>query len=341
MYRKALGFMLLFLCVFANHTNAQLRSHQIGRLWVTRFQVGSIPNYAPLQNQMTFPGADFFLHSQKTMQYIGHWIGVRNWTNKFGQFKPTYVSEGGYANFEASEILAPVRNRKLVRERLPLVDVNEQREQRILDNRSSSSRRSSLASDEQITTTWRTDVGIEVTRESYAFANPRHGDYIISEYVFQNTGNVDASAEIELPDQDLEAVYFGFWRVFVPSGDIGHEQMGGEYDEWCHYYGNQPGDSLRGFWYVYDGDNQRKAFDDIGDPSEVNGEFLASHYVGFGVLHADTDYQSEFDDRTQPSTVNYWSDSQVHSHTKGDPDATLYADLTSSVQSTGSDDGQS
>jgi len=148
---------------------------------------------------------------------------------------------------------------------------------------------------------------------------------------------VDRSSAVELPDQNLEGVYFGFWRVFVPSLDTGHEQMGGQHDDWCHYYGNQPGDTLRGLWYVYDGDSQRKPYDDVGDPSETTGEFLAPQYVGFGVLHADTDYLNPADDPNQPVTVNFWPASEVHSHTKGDPDRTLYGDLSSGVQSQGSD----
>lgn len=330
----------LFIMVIFSHTYAQLKSHEIGRLWVTRFQVGSISQYAPLQNQMTYPGGDFFLHTNKNMEYIGHWIGVKNWTNKFNQFKTFYVSEGGYLNYEAPDILFPVRNSKYVRQRLPLVDVNDQREQRILDNRQSSSRKSDLKADEEIVTVWNTDVGIEITCHSYAFANLQHDSYIILEYIFKNTGNVDKSSTIELPNQNLEGVYFGFWRVFRPSGEIGHELMGGEHDEWCHYYGNQPGDTLRGFWYVYDGDNQRKTFDDTGDPSETTGEFLAPQYVSFGVLHADTDHQTEQDDVNQPMTVDFWPRSQVHSHTKGNDEQTLYYDLSSGEQSQGSDTGE-
>ncbi len=329
--------LTVLLAIIYSPAQGQLKNHEIGRLWITRFKVGSIPNYAPLQNQMTYPGGDFFLHTRKNMERIGHWIGVKNWTDKFGVQFPFYVSEGGYRNYEAQDILTPVSNRKKVRQRLPIVDVNDQREKRIMDNRASASRSSSLAADEQIITKWRTNVGIEVTRNSYAFANRRHDSYIISEYIFKNTGNVDASSTIELEDQNLEGVYFGFWRVFIPSGDIGHEQMGGQRDEWCHYYGNQAGDTLRGFWYVYDGDNQRKSFDDTGDPSEVTGEFLAPQYVSYGVLHADTDYQDESDNQAQPATVNFWPSSQVHSHTRGDDELTLYADLSSGEQSQGSD----
>ena len=334
--------LTLVMTLSLNIHGQTTKSHEIGRLWVTMFPVGSIPEYAPLQNQMTYPGGDFLPDTpkNKNMEAAGIWIGAKNWTDKFGQFKTFYVSEGGYLNYEAQGVLLPLKNTKQVRQRLPLVDVNEQREQRILDNRNSSSRRTDLESDEKIITQWTTNVGIEVTRTSYAFANRQHDSYIIQEFVFKNTGNVDKSSAIELQDQNLEQVYFGFWRTFIPCGEIGHEQMGGEHDDWCHYYGNQPGDTLRGFWYVYDGDNQRKIFDDTGDPSEITGEFLSPQYVGYGVLHADTDHSNETDNPEQPATVNYWPRQQVHSHTKGDPEQTLYYDLSSGVQSKGSDTGE-
>ncbi len=319
---------------------SQLKTHQIGRLWQTMFPVGSLPAYSPLYTSMSYPGGDFFVGKQKNLQSVGLWIGLKDWIDKFGTPKPNYVSEGGYLNFEAPDILEPISGGKYVRQRLPLVAVSNAQEERILDNRGSSIRRTSLDADEHIRHIWATDAGIEVTRNSYAFANRRHDGYIVQEFIFKNTGNTNADSDIELDGQNLTGVYFGFWRVINPSMDTGHEAMGGEHDTWCHYYGNQPGDSLRGFWYAYDGDNQRKPFDDIGDPSETNGEFLATQYAGFGVLHADNSYDDESDDLNQPATVNFWPASQVHSHVKGDPDNILYADLSSGIQSTGSDDGQ-
>jgi len=336
--KRLLLLFLIMVTAFSISSYSQtMKSHEIGRLWQTMFPVGSLPEYAPLQNQMNYPGGDFFLHSRKNMEATGVWIGVKNWTNKFSQFKTYYVSEGGYLNYEATGTLYPNKNKKYARQRLPLVYVNETAEERITDNRKSSTRKTSLESDEKIITSWITDVGIEVERTSYAFANRRHDSYIIQEFVFKNTGNADNTSSPEYPGQNLEGVYFGFWRTFIPSGAIGHEAMGGEHDEWCHYYGNQPGDSLRGFWYAYDGDNQRKAFDDVGDPSENTGEFLSTQYLSFGVLHADTDTQNENDDLNQPATVDFWPRQQVNSHINGDDDLTLYYDLSNGNQSQGSD----
>ncbi len=331
--------LLLLILGILTPALAQIKSHEIGRLWVTRFETGNMPTYAPLQSQMNYPGGDFYLHTGKNMEAIGHWIGVKNWTNKLGEFKSAYVSEGGYKNGDASGVLytRSNSNRKRVRQRLPRVIVNGDAEERIVDNRGSSSRSASLVADEIITSKWYTDVGIQVERTSYAFANRRHDSYIISEYTFTNTGNADDNeSTIELNGQNLEDVYLGLWRVFVPSGDKGHEAMGGQRDDWCHYYGNQPGDSLRGFWYVYDGDNNSKTFDDTGDPSETSGEFLATQYVSYGVLHADTDYSNDSDDLAQPSTVNFFPESKVHTHANSD-ELTMYGDLSSGKQSQGSD----
>lgn len=337
---KLIVISSMLIMILICNSYSQNKYHHIGRLWQTMFPVGSIPSYAPLHTATCYPGGDFNFGKPKNMDRTATWIGVKDWVNKYKQFKAYYVSEGGYLNYEAPEILERISNKKYVRQRLPIVTVNNENEQRHFDNRQSSLRTENLESDEKIVTQWRTDVGIEVTRISYAFANRRHDSYIIQEYVFKNTGNVDASSTIELPDQILTEVYFGFWRSFVPSLDNGHEQMGGERDEWCHYYGNRPGDTLRGFWYVYDGNNQRKIFDDTGDPSEITGEFLSPQYVAFGVLHADRSYDDETDDPEQPKTVDFWPYSQVHSHTKGDAEQDLYFDLSSGEQSRGSDTGE-
>jgi hypothetical protein len=336
---KKITFQLLIFLLFTN-TFAQLTHHHIGRLWQTMFPVGSRPNYAPLFTAMNYPGGDFLLGKEQNMRYSAIWIGVKNFNNKLNEYKPFYVSEGGYLNAEAPGILESISNRKWVRQVLPSVEVNDKLEVRTMDNRKSSLPRPSLESDEKIVTIWATDVGIEVTRTSYAFANRRHDSYIIQEHVFKNTGNVDSDTTIELRGQDLEEVYLGFWRVFIPSLDNSHGLMGYENDEWCHYYGNQPGDSLKGFWYVYDGDNQYKIFDDTGDPSELNGEFLAPQYIAFGMLHADSDYLDETHDPSQPITVNFWPFSRVPSHTKGHSEQRLYLDLSSGEQSQGSDIGK-
>ncbi len=342
--RKFLVLALIVLSVSAIIGSAQaqstkLQSHEIGRLWDTRFATGTIPNYAPISDQLTYPGGDYFFQTFKNMRYRGHWIGVKDWTDKYNKSHTFYVSEGGPLNYEAPDFTFPIYNRKYVRARLPNVMVNGQLETRLLDSRRGSAFKPTLKADEEIITKWATDVGITVTRKSYAFANPKYDSFIIMDYEFKNTGNADQNYRtIELPNQDLHGVYFGFLYEFIPSGDVGHEKNGGEHDDWVHYYGAMPGDTLRGLWYCYDGDSHRNDGDDIGDPSDVTGEFLSPQYVGFGVLHADASVDDPSDDPNQPATIDWLPHGQwLSKKAKGSTDQQMYLFLSSGKKNRGSD----
>ena len=81
-------FIALFLGLFISVNSAQTtetKSHEIGILWETMFASGSIPNYAPLQNQMTYPGGDFRTMTRKNLSGLGIWIGMTEWTDSAGQ----------------------------------------------------------------------------------------------------------------------------------------------------------------------------------------------------------------------------------------------------------------
>jgi len=53
----------------------------------------------------------------------------------------------------------------------------------------------------------RLSMGLDVKQRVLAWSQPGHDDYIIWDWTFVNTGNVDRDAEIELPDQTLNDVY--------------------------------------------------------------------------------------------------------------------------------------
>ncbi len=343
--RMSIIFFIFFVSVFSHFSYAQIKSHEIGMLWETMTATGSLPEYSPLQDQMTYPGGDFRSMSKKNLAGLGLWIGVSNWTgiahgDTETRFWPSYVSEGGFENHEASLFTTPIRNRKRVRYRLPNVSVNDNPEERFTDTRASSTRLSSLTSDEQIETTWATNVGVTVFMRSYANANQNHNDYIIKEYTFTNSGNTDNNVNTtELPGQDLTGVYFGFQFYLIPGGDRGHDLVR-QHDDWAVYYGNQPGDTLRGIFYKYDGkaDDNYYLGDDTGDPDKTTGEFLSPQYPAFGILHADMAYDDISDDRSQPSTVDIKPRVNMRSYSKGDSENDLYTELLSrdpSVQSTG------
>ncbi|MFZ1291621.1 MAG: fibronectin type III domain-containing protein [Melioribacteraceae bacterium] len=336
--RKLLFFLIFLSITFLNVNFAQTtRSHEIGPLWETMFSSGSIPSYAPLQNQMTYPGGDFRTMTRKNLEGLGIWIGTKNWTDKQNIFHTTYVSEGGLENDEAFEYIFPISIRKRVRNRLPNVYVNGILEERYLDTRALSSKSSTIIADEVIDSKYSTNVGVSVKMSSYALANHNHNSYIIREYTFTNDGNADATENtIELLNQNLTDVYFGFQYALLPGGDRGH-QIVNQNDEWSVYYGNQPGDTLRGLYYVYDGnaDDNHADWDDIGDPDPTTGEFLSTQYPGFGVLHADTSPLDKNDDRYQPSTVNIVPRRIMKSYTKGNTENEMYLEMSSGEQSQG------
>ncbi len=330
--------IILSFWTFNNSFYAQsTKSHEIGKLWETMFSSGSIPSYAPLQDQMTYPGGDYRTMTRKNLEGLGIWIGTTNWTDKLNVFHSTYVSEGGFENSEAPDFISPISIKKKVRNRLPNVTVNNSLEERFLDTRSSSSKSSSIIADERIESKYATNVGVNVHMYSYALANHNHNSYIIREYIFTNDGNTDDDVgTIELPDQNLTDVYFGFQFLLLPGGDRGH-QIVRQNDDWAVYYGNQPGDTLRGLYYVFDGnaDDNHSAWDDTGDPDPTTGEFLSPQYPGFGVLHADTSPNDETDDRNQPATVNIVPRRIMKSYTKGYTENELYLEMNSGIQSDG------
>ena len=53
----------------------------------------------------------------------------------------------------------------------------------------------------------RLSMGVDVKQRVLAWSQPGHDDYIIWDWTFVNTGNVDRDPEIELPGQTLEDVY--------------------------------------------------------------------------------------------------------------------------------------
>ncbi|MCK5457550.1 MAG: hypothetical protein KAI45_10530, partial [Melioribacteraceae bacterium] len=311
------------------------KSHEIGRLWETMQASGSMPNYNPLANQMTYPGGDFRTMTRKNLSGLGIWIGMTDWTDSTGAFHSRHVSQGGFENDEAKSYIKTISNKKKVRNRLPNVTVNGNLEERFLDTRSASTKSATIPADERIETKYASNVGVQVQMRSFAQANQNHNNYIIREYTFTNDGNINSDSGVELPDQNLTGVFFGFQYHILPGGDRGHEMVR-QNDDWAVYYGNQEGDTLRGLFYLYDGiaDNNHYAGDDTGDPDKSSGEFLSPQYPGFGILHADTSPTDQTDDRTQPSTVNIKPRRLMYTYPDNTEDD-LYAELSSGVQSTG------
>jgi len=64
----------------------------------------------------------------------------------------------------------------------------------------------------------RMSMGLDVKQRVLAWSQPGHDDYVIWDWTFVNTGNVDEDDEIELPEQTLEDVYIARITEAMPNG---------------------------------------------------------------------------------------------------------------------------
>lgn len=151
---------------------------------------------------------------------------------------------------------------------------------------------SNLPSDQMMTSTANSSIGLSVTQRAYIWTNPDFEDFIIVEYILTNTGNYDAEPDIENPNNQLHEVYVGLQSMSQVSalGGIVVSQNGGILrgnDDWVDYYGEQPTDSLR-VLYSWDGDAAPgfASGNDEGDPHPLTAQPLSPQYLGRAVFYA-------------------------------------------------------
>lgn len=136
----------------------------------------------------------------------------------------------------------------------------------------------------------RLPMGIEIHQKALAWTQRNHDDYIIFDWTFTNTGNVDFDDEVELPDQVLEDVYLMRGYDIRPAGET---------VPWMSYYGARPEDSLR-IVYAYNEWRTDSNYDDFGRPSLANGFLRGPTFVGEGFVHVDQSVDDPNDDPSQP-----------------------------------------
>ncbi|MFC1543524.1 hypothetical protein ACFL4K_03175, partial [Candidatus Neomarinimicrobiota bacterium] len=134
-----------------------------------------------------------------------------------------------------------------------------------------------------------TSMGISVHQKVLGWSQEHHDQYLIFDWTFTNTGNVDLDDEIELPNQTLEEVYFFRSHNFKTSRNTAWNSATGEY----------PTDSLR-MVYGYTKRESGAPFDDFGDPDLQTGFLEATSYIGEAMLHVDKSVDDHSDDPAQP-----------------------------------------
>jgi hypothetical protein len=168
-----------------------------------------------------------------------------------------------------------------------------------------------------------TSIGVTMKRNILGFSQEFHDDYIIYEYEFKNTGNVDADEAIELPNQTITGFYAFFQYRYAVCKE-GATAMGNS-ARWGINTMNDtrgdgvrpdpPGESVRA-QYAWHGKYPpwTRFVDNIGAPifdgntldrADSVGRLGAAQFVGVVTIHADRSATDRTDDPSQPRTTTY------------------------------------
>lgn len=138
-------------------------------------------------------------------------------------------------------------------------------------------------------------MGLDINARVLAWSQHNHDDYSIWDWTATNTGNIDRDDYTELPNQTLTGLYFMRQAEYFPNPNM---------KEWTGVYGQHPGDSLR-IMYNYPAQLKSYTYDRVGFPQPgQNGWLREPIYSGEVMIHADTEYNDEKDDITQPQMTS-------------------------------------
>lgn len=264
-------------------------------------------NNAYLQTTWPYYSRYFDLASRTYYQESwGVWVGAQNFIGVNDSIPSTAVVASGNFMIDYNDIV-PLSLQERVKYPYPVVrvtdGVNSQSE--VYDNAVVVP---SLTCDEQIESDWTTSLGITVQLKTYAYASAPNQNYIIYDYKFINTGNVDSNPNTKELKRKLTGVWFGF----PFSTDIKPKFGGKDYNDYYRYYGASFGNWVNGdktadsarvlyCWNGPTGSTNEYYPDPVTRQPQMPG------FYGVGVLHADSVANLGFganDDASQPRTVS-------------------------------------
>jgi len=180
-----------------------------------------------------------------------------------------------------------------------------------------------LIADRMLYNVVNTAIGITEKRRIYAFSQQNHNNYFIYEYVFKNTGIIDAKGTVN--KQTLKGVIFHFQYRYSPSKEpcaYGYYWLPQSYT-WGHCFMNDarneypislnpitwpsPNDPPR-VLFGWQGLHSKATFNTIGGPngeSGGDGRLGAAQYIGVVTLHVDESTTNNENDLYQPFTTQY------------------------------------
>lgn len=269
------------------------------------------------------PGAEDVPFATNHSHAIGWYVGARDWTDADENPFPHKISGAAHGTADEQVNTIPVPDaegltiRKYFRSEPVSIVVDGRRLDPLFPQEGEEVNPAKTGTADRMVESWvNTSMGLTLHQKVYAWSQINHDQYHIFDCTFINTGNTDADAEIELPDQTLLDVYFlrvNYWR----SGKPGWSYI----DIWESDYGKFPGDSLR-IMYAYPGRELASSFDNTGSIislSEADSPVLRDPaFKGEAYLHVDKSVSDKTDDITQPAMTGYWHIddlySKSHSH---------------------------
>ena len=143
--------------------------------------------------------------------------------------------------------------------------------------------------------------GINVNRKLLAWSQSFNDDYIIADITFTNASSVTLDSVYINIHESKDNLEYSNGQNPAP-GDA--DKFSINANNWQHYYGGRPGDSLRVF-YEYSADNPKKTGDNMGEPATTQrGRLLDPDMTYFAILHASkepyTDPSQDVNDPLQP-----------------------------------------
>jgi hypothetical protein len=251
------------------------------------------------------------------------WIGATNFTDQNGENYPHKVVHVGPRVTGAGEFF-PMGFELIGQFEAPqvFVDYNLSEDKSVEVNKIDDN----LFADRMIVNEVNTQLGITMTRKIFQFSQPYHDNYIISEYTFKNTGNVDSDTEIELPNNTLTGVYFYYqYRLAVCANTryaIGNGTGWGmntmndaRGDGSVNTVNDPPSENFRAQFVWHGKFPPFTRYDNIGGPiwspainvaaGDTVGRLGAYQFAGVVTLHADVSATDKNDDPNQPSTTSW------------------------------------
>jgi hypothetical protein len=302
------GVLLFCLLVFSTLIQAFLTKNiRIGKYWTwiddNTHQGETSGAYRGFMYHKGFwPG-----WPSSAIDWAGWYMGCDEWTNEEGEVLPIMLTGAGPVTYDENRVTMPVPDkdgyyiRKYMRYEPPkiVVDGYEVQDPFPLEGDEVNPAAIPGTADCMVVSQINTNMGVSIKQRVLAWSQKNHDDYIIWDWTFTNTGNIDTDDEIELPNQTLTNLYF-LRCSRLERWDSHHWYSGrGEYEE----------DTLRVRFCYPSRRSDSGTIDDTGDAivtgnanfSDGPGFLWNPHTVGEAILHVDKAVGDPTDDFDQPA----------------------------------------